>query len=134
MRRTALLLIALGALVLAATPALAGRSSSSVSLVVLTPQASTTTSTSSVAFGSWVTFNAATDATAYPWVEVQCYQGKTLVYAQTQGFFAAYYTTPNYQLGPTPSWSGGAASCTATLFSSDGAKRHNLASTAFNVG
>jgi hypothetical protein len=134
MRRTLYTIAAIGAsLAVAVTPALAGRSSSSVSLVVLA-SAGTLSSTAAVGFGSDVTFNVATDATSYPWVEVQCSQAGKLVYAQTRGFFDSYYTAPTYELGPTPSWSSGSANCTATLFSSDGSKRHNLASTSFNVG
>ena len=40
---------------------------------------------------------------------------------------------PMYTLGPTQVWSGGAATCTATLFSYDSARRKNLATTSFNV-
>jgi apolipoprotein N-acyltransferase len=135
MRRTISIAAVLGALALAVTPAFAGRSSSSVTLVPLAGAAAATTSSSSgLAFGSQVTFNVSTDATSFPWVEVLCRQGKTLVYAQTQGFFSSFYSAPVYQLGPTASWSSGAASCTATLFSYENARRHDLASTAFNVG
>jgi apolipoprotein N-acyltransferase len=134
MRRTILIAAFLGVLALAATPAFAGRSSSSVTLVPLSGATAATTSSSSVAYGSQVTFNVSTTATSFPWVEVLCWQGKTLVYAQTMGFFSSFYTAPVYQLGPTPSWSGGAANCTATLFSYENAKRRDLASTAFNVG
>ena len=135
MRRSIPIAAVVGALALAVSPAFAGRSSSSVTLVPLSTAAlSATASTSGVPFGSQVTFNVSTTATSFPWVEVRCSQGKTLVYAQTMGFFSSFYTAPVYQLGPTASWSSGAAACTATLFSYESARRHDLATTAFNVG
>jgi hypothetical protein len=134
MRRIITPLAALGALALLVTPALAGRSTSSVSLVVVSPlSATSTTSSNAVPFGSQVTYDVATTATSYPWVETLCYQGRTLVYGQTRGFFDGYFTDPMYTLGPTQVWSGGAATCTATLFSYDSARRKNLATTSFNV-
>jgi hypothetical protein len=137
MRRILLVLVASGVMAVLVTPALAGRSSSSVSLHPLSAPAATTSASPSdtVAFGSQVTFDVSTTATSYPWVETLCYQGRTLVYGATHGFFSSYFTAPVYTLGPTQLWSGGAATCTATLFSTtDGSKRKVLATTSFNVG
>jgi hypothetical protein len=135
MHRILLVLVASGVMAVLVTPALAGRSSSSVTLHPLSATAATASASASdaVAFGSQVTFDVSTNATSYPWVEVTCYQGKSLVYGATHGFFSSYFTAPVYTLGPTQLWSGGAASCTATLFSFDGAKRKNLATTTFSV-
>jgi hypothetical protein len=132
MRRLIPLLLAIGVVALTGTSALAARSSSSISLQMISASTSSS-STNTAPFGSTVTFNVSTTATAFPWVEVMCYQGKLLVYGQVQGFFASYYTAPNFTLGPTLVWSGGSASCTATLFSDDGGKRRDLTSTSFAV-
>ena len=45
------------------------------------------------------------------WVRAKCYQGGALVYEQYRQFDATRRAT--LTLGPTPSWSGGSATCTA---------------------
>jgi hypothetical protein len=45
------------------------------------------------------------------WVRARCYQGGVLVFEQYRQFDSSRRAT--LQLGPTPSWSGGAASCNA---------------------
>jgi hypothetical protein len=66
-------------------------------------------------FAARVTFTISTDATPYPFVHLMCYQGGTLVGEGRQGFFETALGNPWFTLGPTPSWPGGAADCTATL-------------------
>jgi hypothetical protein len=66
-------------------------------------------------FAARVTFTISTDATAYPFVHLRCYQGVALVGEGRQGFFADALGNPWFYLGPTPSWQGGDADCTATL-------------------
>jgi hypothetical protein len=66
-------------------------------------------------FAAQVTFTIATDATAYPFVHLKCYQGGALVGEGRQGFFETALGNPWFYLGPTPSWQGGDADCTATL-------------------
>ncbi len=60
-------------------------------------------------------FGGTTTAYAGPsnatWVRALCYRNGTLVYEQYRMFDSSRRAT--LQLGPTPSWSGGAASCTA---------------------
>jgi hypothetical protein len=65
-------------------------------------------------FGQKVTFTVTTNATDYPWVTVKCLQNGDLVYTQSNGIFP---TSLNqiFTLGPTPSWTGGGADCTAYL-------------------
>jgi len=50
-----------------------------------------------------------------PWAYAECFQDGVLVYAQ----FVALYDHPQqgdtFRLGPTPSWQGGDAECTADL-------------------
>ena len=45
------------------------------------------------------------------WVRAMCYQNGYLVFEQYRQFDSSRRAT--LQLGPTPSWSGGSASCTA---------------------
>jgi len=66
-------------------------------------------------FGARVTFNISTTSTTYPFVHLRCYQGGTLVGEGRQGFFEQALGNPWFYLGPTPSWQGGDADCTATL-------------------
>lgn len=105
---------------------------SSLSLVVL-PGSTVAGATIAPSFGSQITYGVATYA-AQPWVETDCYQNGRLVYTETRGFFASYYTAPVFTLGPTLSWTSGGAACTASLFSTDSnGKRRDLASTSFSV-
>lgn len=61
-----------------------------------------------------------------------CYQGGLLVYAQYVSVDASGHAT--FQLGPTPMWASGSASCTAEVgaFSQTG-RWQTLASTTFSV-
>jgi hypothetical protein len=128
MRLLASLSAAICAMAMVCTSALAGNpNSSSITLKVMTGSAPT----SAVLYGSNVSFNVSTTATNFPWVEVLCFNGRTLLFGQVQGF--ANGAQPVYSLGPTQVWSGGSASCTATLFSTDSGKRKDLASTSFTV-
>jgi hypothetical protein len=68
-------------------------------------------------FGQQVTFVVSTTATAYPWVEVQCYQGGALVYDNSVGYFSSYMFPQVFTLGPTALWGGGAATCKASAIS-----------------
>jgi hypothetical protein len=79
-------------------------------------------------YGDTITFNVSTTATTQPYVEVTCSQNGTVVYSAWAGFYAGYLW-PGQQLMPlsSPSWTGGAASCTATLNTS-------LATLNFSVG
>ena len=68
------------------------------------------------------------------WARADCYQDDHVVYAQY-----ADLTPPTVQsgftFGPTPSWSGGAASCTIRLFKmQNGAFSRALATDTFEVG
>jgi len=74
-----------------------------------------------------VTFIVSTGATTEPYVSLNCYQNGTLVYGAMAGFFAGY-PWPESQTFPlsSPSWTGGAASCTATLYYFNGRKNITL--------
>ena len=79
-------------------------------------------------YGDTITFKVSTTATAQPYVEVTCSQNGTVVYSAWAGFYAGYLW-PGQQMMPltSPSWTGGAASCVATLNTS-------LAKLSFTVG
>lgn len=132
--RFALALAAVAALCLAAAPAaLAGKGgrpkppsgggTGTVSLVLLD-------STDGMAhYGQRVTFDVATTATTEPWVVLKCYQNGALVAQGKEGFFARSLDDGVFGLY-APSWTGGAADCTATLTTPQGAA---LGSTSFHV-
>ena len=132
-RRTTLVVCGLICFLLVAAPALAGKRSprggagGTISLVQLNP------SPGGPYFGDQVTFTVSTTATAEPWVNVNCYQNGTRVYGQWRGFFDRYQYGQIFTLGPTPSWTGGAAECTAKLVKRDNARDKTLATTSFHV-
>jgi len=66
------------------------------------------------------------------WAMASCYQGGTLVYRQYVRNGAD--NTVTFTLGPTPSWSGGAATCTAEEgYFFKGSRWRVMADTTFNV-
>ncbi len=75
-----------------------------------------------------ITFDVSTTATTQPYVEVTCSQNGAVVYSAWAGFYSSY-PWPGSQLMPlySPSWTGGAADCTAVL-------DPNLATLSFHVG
>ena len=80
-------------------------------------------------WNDWITFDVSTTATDKPWVKVEC-PG----YMSSAGFFAAYAWNPYFDLAST-AWTGGAETCTATLYKySANGKVTNLASMVFDVG
>jgi len=83
----------------------------------------------------WVTTNAPIlPNNAGPWIELMCYSNGTLVGSGDHAGFSGGmgYNDPFY-LGPTQSWSGGAADCTVTVFHQDSHKFVTDASTTFHV-
>lgn len=66
-------------------------------------------------WGDTITFQV-TSTSQYPYVDVACYQGGTLVYSAYAGFYPSY-PWPGAQQMPlySPSWTGGAAGCVAKL-------------------
>jgi len=134
-----LTVLTVGALALAASPALAGKGggkkpggggttggSSSLSLVLVN-------SADTVAnYGETVTFTVTTTNTR-PYVSVNCYQGGAWVYAASAGFFADYPWSKDFILAAS-SWPGGAANCTATLYTTtDGIRTTTIATLNFPV-
>ena len=136
MRKTiaAALVIAASMLTLAGA-ALAGKPSSSLSLMLVS--SSPTTALASAAaepsYGSQVTFDVSSSETDRPFVNVRCYQNGAFVYDGWQGFFISYVPEPNFTLASSY-WLRGAADCTARLveWSRNGRER-TLASLDFHV-
>jgi len=80
-------------------------------------------------WNDWITFDVATTATDRPWVKVEC-PG----YMNSAGFFAAYAWNPYFDLAST-AWTGGSATCKATLYKyGNNGKVTNLSSMTFYVG
>jgi hypothetical protein len=85
-------------------------------------------------WGQKVTFNIQTTATGEPNVSLNCYLNGALVYAAVAGFYASY-PWPGTQIMTlaSPSWTGGAADCTARLYYISGARTVTLQTLSFHV-
>lgn len=85
-------------------------------------------------WGDSITYTVSTTATIYPYVSTQCTQNAKLVVSTSAGFFASY-AWPSAQTVPlaTYAWTGGAASCTARLYSMDGGSQTILRTITFSV-
>ena len=124
MLRTAACIASIATALALAAPAAAERggpanASSSISLATPSP-----------AYGDSVEFAVSTTATDSPYVNVKCYQGSKLV----NDSWASYFGTHNRSFGlQTPTWTGGAADCTATLTMWFNGRNKTLASTNFHV-
>src|SRR3954451_15796345 len=82
-------------------------------------------------YGDTVSFNVSTTA-SYPALQLACYQNGPLVFAQSAGFFPTYAGSKNFAL-QGDRWSGGAADCTATLYTtSSNGKQTTLDTTSFH--
>jgi hypothetical protein len=131
-KRSATMIVAVVALASAAT-AFAGnngggasKSSSSITLVL--PSGASATAATEPSFGDMVTFAVSTTS-ANPWVNLQCFQNRALV---AQGWANLAYASPDFTLS-SPSWTGGAADCTASLEEWANGRMKMLASTSFHV-
>jgi hypothetical protein len=105
-------------------------SSSSIVLVLL--NAPGTTAATEPRYGDQVTFSVSTQATAYPYVNLKCYQDGALVGEGWAGFFYGALGDQVFTLW-SPQWIGGAADCTAWLTMYANGKWRQLASTSFHV-
>jgi hypothetical protein len=84
-------------------------------------------------YGDSITFTVSSSAT-YPFVDLDCYQGTTLVLHQGVGFYGGYPFSQVFNLKGW-AWPGGAADCTATLYSTDydGSNYTFLSSASYHV-
>jgi hypothetical protein len=115
-RRIALTIVTVGALVLAATPAFAGKpggsgstGGSSISVVMVSDQ----NGDGAPNWSDELTFNVSTTA-AKPYVNLRCYQAGTFVYDAWVGFYDGAWFGQTFTLSSSY-WQGGAADCTARL-------------------
>ena len=81
-----------------------------------------------------VRFDVSTTATTEPHVSLKCYQSGSLVYTTQTGYYAGYLW-PWTQIMTLSSiaWSGGAADCTARLYTFKGSKIVTLKTLSFHV-
>ena len=82
-----------------------------------------------------IRFNVSTTATTEPHVSVQCTQNSTVVYTAQTGYYDSYPwpATQNFTLS-SGAWTGGAADCTARLYSlSNSGASTTLATKSFHV-
>ncbi|MDQ1455622.1 MAG: hypothetical protein QOH28_1242 [Actinomycetota bacterium] len=63
--------------------------------------------------GQTITFSV-TSSASQPYVQLNCFQGGSIVYSHQAGFYAGYPWSHNYVLSSN-SWVSGSAACTATL-------------------
>lgn len=88
-------------------------------------------------YGDAVTFNVSTTATDSPYVYLTCAQGGTTVYNSSYliGFYADFpWPWLRTITLSSQTWTGGAASCTATLVFFSGRKLETLSTLNFEVG
>lgn len=84
-------------------------------------------------YAARVTFTVSTSATPYPYVHLRCFQAGVLVAEGRTGFFPTAIGDEWFYLGPTGSWTSGAAECTATLEKYGTKSWTVLATTTFHV-
>jgi len=128
-------LIALLIVGLVAGTALAGKgkpSGGGTSSIAMVPVPATDAVTT---HGDQVTFNVSTTATTQPMVKLECFQGGTLVYTASAGFYPDYpWQWAQIFTLESSVWTSGAADCTGTLYFFNGRRYSNLSTTTFNVG
>jgi hypothetical protein len=84
-------------------------------------------------WGDSVTFTVTTSQ-AQPSVTLECSQAGAVVYRASAGFYAAYpWPWARTFTLASGVWTGGAASCTATMYYFNGKSYPTLATTSFNV-
>lgn len=83
-------------------------------------------------YGDTVEFTVATTATEQPYVNLKCQQGSELVNDSWRSYFGAGLADLRFALS-TPTWTGGAADCTASLTMWFNGRNRVLATTSFHV-
>lgn len=139
-RPRTLFALVVGMLVIASGTAGAGgwKSSSSISLVVMSGSSGLTAASSpSARYGDEITFAVSSSATERPYVLLNCYQGSSWVYSGQAGFYPSFPSYPTSLMFTLSSsaWAGGPADCKARMgmLNADGTRFRELASTSFHV-
>lgn len=116
MRKTIAAALVVAVTMALAGTALAGKPTSSLSLVLVSSSSTTALASAAVepAYGSQVTFDVSSTETNRPFVNLRCYQNGAFVYDGWSGFFDSYVPESNFTLA-SGYWTGGAADCTARL-------------------
>jgi hypothetical protein len=83
-------------------------------------------------YGQQVTFSVSTTATDRPYVNLDCTQGGTVVYSNQVGYYPSYPWVQYFTLSSSY-WTGGNASCKATLEYWNGRSWSSLTSISFQV-
>jgi hypothetical protein len=86
-------------------------------------------------YGDVITFDVSTSATTEPHVDLKCSQNGAVVLGATAGFYDSYpWPWTKIMTLSSQSWTGGEASCTATLYYFSGKSNTTLATLNFNAG
>ena len=121
-------------LVVGTSAALAGKPSSSLTLVPLGDGGARLAATAEPSYGDQITFDVSTNETDRPFVNLRCHQGDAFVADGWHGFFDSYMPEPVFTLS-SDYWTGGEADCTARLVKWDRLGRERtLATMDFHVG
>jgi hypothetical protein len=78
-------------------------------------------------FGDTITFNV-TSTVYKKWVDLTCYQNGAFVYSSTAGFYPEYPWSSDFVLSSTY-WTGGAADCSARLYTTNSRGRQSTLAT-----
>lgn len=130
-KRTIATVAGIAAALLVAGTALAGKSTSSLRLVVLQSDGARVVA-SEPSWGGQITFDVSTTETDRPFVNVRCHQGAAFVYDGWHGFFDAYVPEATYTLSSL-SWTGGGADCVARLVAWRNGRERVLTTSSFRV-
>jgi hypothetical protein len=85
-------------------------------------------------YGGQITFTIQSTATSVPNVSVTCSQNGTVVYGAATGYYASYpWPWTNTMTLSSQAWTGGAASCTASLYYFSGTSTITLGSMSFTA-
>ena len=107
-------------------------STSTISMVVMGTSGVAGAAPIQATYGGTVSFDVSTTATAYPFVNLKCFQNGVLVAQGWAGFFDGALGDRMFGLY-SPQWTSGAADCTANLDMNTSGKWKVLASTTFHV-
>ena len=84
-------------------------------------------------FGQRMTFTVSAPGVASPFVVNECFQGGVRVYSEVHGMWPGALYGSTFTLGPTSTWTGGDADCTAKLDDQSRKRPVVLAEISFHV-
>jgi hypothetical protein len=106
-----------------------GSGTGSVTVVMVTDQ----NGNGAPNYGDQITFTVSGAPTSTPSVQFDCRQNGVLVYSMSAGIYPDYPFTQTYTLRSNY-WTGGAASCVATLYVASGGTNTILSTKSVSVG